>query len=346
MTQRSFRDLSRRERLHCFRQLAKHALRLYDLEGAELYFLQYGENVIYRVDLPDESSQILKDTPCVPNRCLLRLHAWNEPAYIDSEMTWLDALANSAGLPVQTPLRTLDGEFLAKVSSPDLPQGRWVTLLGWLDGRKLDKRLGPSHLGALGRVVAQLHNFSAAWQPPDGFTRPKWDWDAQLGGSLFERNRDELVKSMPLKFQAPFITLSSDAQQAMTRLGEGSDAFGLIHADLYPENILYKAGQAFPIDFEDCGYSWWIWDIAVALCTWAWEENWEEMRDAFYEGYAAVRTLPEEQWRHLELFIAAQYGTMLLWASAFLANDPARAAEYVPWRDDSGQRLLQYFSQG
>ncbi len=346
MTQRPFRDLSRRERLHRFRQLAKHALRLYGLEGAELHFLQYGENVIYRVDLPDESSQVLKDTPSMPNRFLLRLHAWDEPEYINSEMIWLDALANCAGLPVQTPLRTMDGEFLAKVSSPDLPRGRWATLLGWLDGRKLDKRLGPRHLKALGRVVAQLHDFSAVWQPPDGFTRPKWDWDAQLGGSLFECDRDELVRSMPLQFQEPFMTLANDAQQTMTRLGEGLDAFGLVHADLYPENILYRAGQAFPIDFEDCGYGWWIWDIAVALCTWAWEENWEEMRDAFYEGYKTVRTLPEEQWRFLELFIAAQFGTMLLWASAFLANDPARAAEYVPWRDDSGQRLLQYFSQG
>ena len=346
MTSKVFKDLSRRERLHCFRQLAKKALLAYGLEKADLKFLQYGENVIYRVDLQNGSDVRRNDTPCVPNRYLLRLHAWDEPKYINSEMIWLDALANRAKLPVPAPLRTLDDEYLLKISDPGTGVSRWVTLLCWLDGRKLDKGLRPTHLSSLGRVVAELHEFSSTWQLPEGFTRPKWDWAAQLGGSLFDVGREELIETMPIQFQEPFRIISTRARNAMSSLGEGSDAFGLIHADLYPENILYSRGQAFPIDFEDCGFSWWIWDIAVALCTWAWKKNWELMRDAFYEGYTAVRSLPEEQWRLLDLFIATQYGTMLLWASAFLANDPKRADEYVPWRDDSGQRIMQYFSQG
>jgi len=344
MTKKAFRELSRRERLYRFRQLAKIALCAYDLEKAELKFLQYGENVIYRVDLPGESLQIRKGTPYVPNRYLLRLHAWDEPEYINSEMIWLSALANSAKLPVPMPLRTLDGDYLLNISDPDLGVSRWVTLLCWLDGRKRNKGLRPMQLSALGRMVAKLHNFSSTWQPPEDFSRPKWDWAAQLGGSLFEVDRDELIETMPIQFQEPFRIISTKAKNAMSSLGEGSNAFGLIHADLYPENVLYRNRQAYPIDFEDCGYSYWIWDIAVALCTWAWEEGWERMQDGFYEGYAAIRTLPEEQWGLLDLFIATQYATMLLWASAFLAHDPGRVAEYVPWRDDSGNRLLKYFN--
>ena len=107
---------------------------------------------------------------------------------------------------------------------------------------------------------------------------------------------------------------------------------------------MFKAGKAYPIDFEDCGYGYWMWDIAVALCTWAWNDGWEKMRDAFYEGYAAIRRLPDEQWGMLDLFIATQYATMLIWASAFLKHDPKRVDEYVPWRDESGERLLKYFS--
>jgi Ser/Thr protein kinase RdoA (MazF antagonist) len=346
MGKRTFRDLSRRERLYRFRQLAKNALRGYGLESAELRFLQYGENVIYRVDSPNGPFSISNNTPYVPDRYLVRLHAWNEPEYINSEMIWLDALANNAKLPAPMPLRTLDGDYILKISDPDLGVSRWVTLLSWVEGRKMNKGLRPMHLSALGRMVAKLHNFSSTWQPPEGFSRPKWDWDAQLGGGLFDVGREELIENMPTQFQEPFKIVSSRAKDVMRGLGEDSDAFGLIHADLYPENVLYRRGQACPIDFEDCGYGCWIWDIAVALCTWAWKENWERMRDAFYEGYAGVRTLPEEQWRLLDLFIATQYSTMLLWASAFLAHDPGRSGEYVPWRDDSGNRLLNYFSQG
>jgi Ser/Thr protein kinase RdoA (MazF antagonist) len=131
----------------------------------------------------------------------------------------------------------------------------------------------------------------------------------------------------------------------MAGLGQGPHAYGLIHADLYPENVLFKAGQAYPIDFEDCGYGCWIWDIAVALCTWAWEEDWERMRDAFHAGYQSVLSLPNSQWALLDLFIATQYATMLIWACAFLQHDPSRADEYVPWRDDSGERMLKYFTR-
>jgi hypothetical protein len=47
----------------------------------------------------------------------------------------------------------------------------------------------------------------------------------------------------------------------------------------------------------------------------------------------------------LDLFIATQHATMLLWASAFLQHDPKRTDEYIPWRDDCGYKLLKYFER-
>ena len=343
MPSKSFRDLSRRERLFRFRKLAHLALHEYGLAEAKLTLLQYGENVIYRVDPPNGSQALSKNSPYHPNRFLLRLHAWDEKAYIHSEMIWLDALVKQARLCAPAPVRMLNGDFVVKVSSVDLPNGRCVTLLRWLNGRKLNQGFRSKHMILVGKLMARLHNFSSAWQPPEEFSRPAWDWDAQLGGSHFHVSREILIDSMPKEFQQPFLIVSQQAKSVMENLGNKADAFGLIHADLYPENILFKAGQAYPIDFEDCGFGNWIWDIAVALCTWAWDENWDRFRDEFFDGYSAIRTLPNEQWKLLDLFIATQYATMLLWSSAFLIQDPQRADEYIPWRDDSGNRLLKYF---
>ncbi len=131
----------------------------------------------------------------------------------------------------------------------------------------------------------------------------------------------------------------------METLGKGTDAFGLIHADLYPENVLFNAGNAFPIDFEDCGYGYWMWDIAVALCTWAWDIEWDRMRDSFREGYARYRTLPETQWALLDLFIATQFATMVLWASCFLKSDPVRTVEYELWRNRNGNKPIAFFNR-
>ena len=88
-----------------------------------------------------------------------------------------------------------------------------------------------------------------------------------------------------------------------------------------------------------------MWDIAVALCKWAWKPDWERMRDAFYEGYAQSAPCPRRSGRLLDLFVATQFATMLLWASAFLKDDPGRASEHTPWRDYSGEKLLRYFNQ-
>jgi len=225
---------------------------------------------------------------------------------------------------------TPDGKNLITITTPGMPKGRVVSLMRWLDGRRLHNGLRPRHLNALGKVVAQMHNFSADWQPPAGFTRPDWNWDSQLGGSMFRHSLEEVVASIPANFQQPFLVISQEAKRVMESIGRGPDAYGMIHDDLYPENVLFKDGKAFPIDFEDCGYGYWMWDIAVALCEWAWGKEWERMRDAFREGYAQIRTLPETQWAQLDLFVATQFATMVLWSSAFLKNDPKRVAEYEP----------------
>jgi Ser/Thr protein kinase RdoA (MazF antagonist) len=276
---------------------------------------------------------------------VLRIHAMGDAEAVASELTWLAALNQAAGLPVPAPVPTPDGKLLATIVTPGMPHGRVVSMMRWLDGQRFRHGLRPKHLKALGQVVAQMHMFSASWHPPAGFSRPHWDWEAQLGGSSFDYPLDELVASMPHLFREPFQMVSQEARRAMELLGKGPDSYGLIHADLYPENVLFKAGKAYPIDFEDCGYGYWIWDIAVALCQWAWKADWERMRDAFREGYAQVRTLPEAQWAMLDLFVATQFATMVLWSSAFLKHDPLRVAEYEPWRNDNGTKLLGYFKR-
>jgi Ser/Thr protein kinase RdoA (MazF antagonist) len=339
-----FRELSRRGRLHRLRQVAGAALDAYGLAGSRLSFIQYGENIIYRVDGP-RLAAAGKDSPYILNRYLLRIHAMGDAEAIASELTWLAALNREAGLPVPAPVSTLDNELFTTIVTPGIPHGRVVSLMRWLDGRRLNKGLRPKHLATLGQVVAHLHNFSTGWQPPAGFTRPDWDWESLVGGGIFENSREELIASMPTQFQEPYNAVSQQAKQVMEWLGKGSDAYGLIHADLYPDNVLFKAGKAYPIDFEDCGYGYWMWDIAVALCQWAWGKDWERMRDTFRDGYTRVRTLPEVQWAQLDLFIATQFATVVLWASAFLKQDPLRAAEYEPWRDGNGNKLLGYFER-
>jgi len=214
-----------------------------------------------------------------------------------------------------------------------------------MDGRKLNKGFRPVHFKSLGHMMAQLHEFSAIWQHPDGFERPIWDWKGQLGGRYFRTPVDELVASIPQKYKEPFEIVSKQARETMNTIGTGPDAFGMIHADMYPENVLFRNGEVFPIDFEDCGFGYWIWDIAIALCQWPWTEEWHWMRDALLDGYSKIRTLPESQLKHIDLFMATQYATMVLWATMFIKRDPAMKTEHEKWRTRDGDKLLRYFQR-
>jgi Ser/Thr protein kinase RdoA (MazF antagonist) len=344
-TVKPYDELTRLGQLRRIRRLAKTALEAYGLQEARLTFLRYFANATYRVDVPGPVPHDAGAGPYVPNRYLLRVLLSNHWEIAKGEMTWLAALGGEAGLPVPTPLSTLEGELLTRVTTPGVPGGRIVSLMRWVDGYKLPAELRPRHLRAWGRMVARLHAFAAGWHPPEGFERFVWDWEGLLGGRGFRYTIEELVAFLPEHLQEPFQVVSRDARAAMEALGKGPDAYGMVHGDMCAENVLLRGGEVYPIDFEDCGFGYWLWDIAVALCVQPWTEAWYGQRDAFLEGYAQVRTLPASQLRHLDLFVAAQYATGVLWASSFIRDDPVRRTEHEAWRDESGAMLLRYLER-
>lgn len=340
---KNYHELTRLGRIRRLRRLAETVLPAYGMQGAKLTFTHAEGNVIFRVDVPGGSEH--PDGPYVPNRYNLRMLTTRDREGVKSELAWLSALSKEGHLPVPEPVPTLDGEYLIEVSAPDLPQGKLVSMMRWLDGRTLSDGLRPKHCRSLGELVGRLHNFSAGWQPPAGFTRAHWDWEGQLGGREFKYPVEEVIAAMPEQYRQPFRLVSQQAREVTESFGKGKDAYGLVHSDLYPENLLFKAGKALAIDFDDCGFGYWMWDLAAALCTWPWTEEFYWRRDALLEGYSTVRALPEAQLKHLDLFIAAQYATMVLWATVFILNDPLMEAEHEKWRGEHGVKLLRYLER-
>jgi hypothetical protein len=169
-----YHALTRRGRLRRLRIVAEKALEAYGLKSARLSFLQYFTNIIYRVDAPDSrraptgSRAAPAGSVFIPNRYVLRIHAMDDIEALESELTWLAALSQEAGLPVPAPVATPDGQLLVTILTRGMPDGRIVSLMRWLDGRRLCQGLSPRHLEALGRAMARMHAFSATWQPPDG----------------------------------------------------------------------------------------------------------------------------------------------------------------------------------
>ncbi len=63
-------------------------------------------------------------------------------------------------------------------------------------------------------------------------------------------------------------------------LGSAADSVGLIDADLHPGSDLFWRDDVRVIDLDDCGFGYWLYDIAVALWELRHQHDYEQFRDA------------------------------------------------------------------
>jgi len=88
---------------------------------------------------------------------------------------------------------------------------------------------------------------------------------------------------------------------------------GIIHGDLFTDNVRFSHGKLCGvIDFEMASSGLLIYDIAVALCDWAFSQNTLQpsLARGLVEGYSVERPLHETEKRHLypiTCFVAARF---------------------------------------
>jgi Ser/Thr protein kinase RdoA (MazF antagonist) len=350
-TMKPFEMLTFQGQVRRLRSLAKIALDQYGLEGARLKLVAHGENTTFRVDVHRGAPVKVANERYVENRYLLRIH---RPGYqtaesIRSELAWLAALRRDTALAVPEPVPALNGEWLVEAAAPGVPGLRNCSLFRWMRGRRLRRPIRPRHFRALGRLLAQLHHHAASWGPPPGFTRRHWDWEGLFGDQAgFNLSGTEIWGLLPPPYYAPFEAVASQVRGVMAELGYAGDVFGLIHADLFlggDGNVLFSGGEARPIDFDDCGYGFWVYDLAVPLCHWQGTAAWPAVRDALLDSYTQIRPLPEKQLTHLDLFMAARHVSEILWAVDQAQVNPRFHKELGGWLAWAAKHIQGYLDR-
>ncbi len=316
-----FKELTYLGQARRLRRLAQSALAEYGLADAQLKLIShYGENTTFRVNAPQAAADTLTNEQYVENNFLLRIHQPGRQSAesIASELAWLAALRREAGLVVPEPMPSLEGKLLVQAAAAGVPERRNCSLLRWMRGRFCRQHFRLSHFGAVGRLMARLHNHAAQWEPPPGFVRRHWDWEGLFGDNAgFDLSASEVWALLPYPYHDPFAAVADQMREVMDQWDKGADDFGLIHADLGlgdEANVLFCGGEARAIDFDDCGFGYWVYDLATALCHWQEAKTWPAIRDAVLQGCAQVRPLPESQLVQFDLFMAARHVSEILWA--------------------------------
>ena len=321
------------------RFLAKKALQEYGLGKAELKFKSFSGNGLYQVTI-GKCKRPETDFP--PSRYALRLHqpGYMRPEYISSELKWLSALRD-AEIDVPTPFRNLEGDWLTVVDGGyDTPSKRNCTLLSWVEGRELGKNVKPKHYKSLGHVIGKMQEQSMKWKKPKGFKRPHWDWEGLFGdGFDYGFSAQEARESIPKGHKEVFDSALNLVREVTEQLGKRKKTYGLIHADL--GNTVYHAGKARPFDFDDCGFSYWMFDLGVVLA-----DNMRDyditsprMRTALIEGYQETSVLPESNLDYLDHFIAARLAQLMFFYQGMALRFPQHHNESLGEIDLSAKYL-------
>ena len=328
------------------RQLAQVALNAYGLSDVRFKFLRQAGNTLFRVN-EASPAYALRAELYTPGQYMLRIH---QPGYqtveaIALELAWLAAMCREANLPVPEPVSTLDGSLLTQVSIPGIPEERNCSLLRWVKGREIKKEnVQPYHYRAQGQLMARLHNHAAHWQPPPGLAKRKYDWDG-----LFREDSgagipaSEAWSLLPQEYLTPFEVVTRKVKLVMDVWGKGSEVYGLIHGDLgLDANVLFWGGEARAIDFDDSGFGYYMYDLSLALEHCQEDEALPQFRDALLDGYTRVRSLPENQLKYLDLFLAAYYVFLSLWAVAVAQRFPKYREELFR-RMERAFRLVEHY---
>ncbi len=189
---------------------------------------------------------------------------------------------NGQGISCPLPVRARDGKALRRLA------GRPAVIVGFLDGMWV-RRPKPAHCAAVGMALAAMHEAGKGYalRRENALSRDHWR-------GLFQPARDAADTVKP-----GLAALIDGELDALDRLWPGDLPEGIIHADLFPDNVFFlKDKLSGVIDFYFACNDSLAYDIAICLNAWCFEPdssfNVTNAR-ALLNAYQAGRPLTEAE---------------------------------------------------
>ena len=310
-------EVSETEVAERLRPVTTQALAAYGLSpDSTLTLINLSENATFAIDDPDEGV-----------RTILRVHrhGYHDRAAIASELDWLEALREEAGVETPHVIPTTSGDRVLEVKEKSRRDPRHVVHFQVLPGSEPEETGPglPASFEMLGAITARMHDHAKRWRRPHGFTRFAWDYDGAFGEvARWGRWQDGMAVGASEK--EVLGRLDSVLHKRLNRFGSGPHRYGLIHADLRLANLLEHDGDVAVIDFDDSGWGWYLYDFGTAVSFFEHDPRVPELTDAWVRGYRSVRKLPAEDEAEIPTFVMMRRLLLVAWIGSHSGTDLAK----------------------
>lgn len=239
--------------------------------------------VVSVVAIPEGSvnSNYLLET--AKGRFLLRIEEVKGENELKRELDLLTFLRKHS-FPCPNPMQDRMGRFYRPLNN------KCASLFRYHEGKVLiPERFKPPHLENVGRVLGELHVIGKAY---------KKGIDNRFS---FERIADLYLTvraKLPNYFRKILRTLDDEVDY-LTRYLEGKLPKGVIHGDLFADNVLFRGEKLVAVlDFEAACRGKFIFDIATAVNALCFVDGSYSLDRFRYllQGYESVRTLSLAEW--------------------------------------------------
>lgn len=277
--------------------------------------LNLSENATFKAVDPDTGQPVI-----------LRVH---RPGYhtreeIESELQWIHDLRREGIVATPKPLPRKDGSYIGSMFAAG--DNRDVVAFEFMSGAEPSQASDGIVAGfrELGAISARLHRHARAWKRPATFRRKTWHYETMLGSSPLWGDWREAL-GLNAVGMAILDRASRALQKFLADFGEGPDRFGLIHADLRLANLLVEGDRLGVIDFDDCGFSWFVYDFASAVSFFEHEPIVPELLESWTEGYRSIAPLSAADVAAIPTFVFLRRFLLTAWVASHAETPTAQA---------------------
>jgi Ser/Thr protein kinase RdoA (MazF antagonist) len=209
------------------------------------------------------------------------------------------------------------------VAVDGLPQPRTLVLFEWEDGSEPDPA-DQTGYELLGETAARMHQQVKSWNRPPWFERHTWDFETSLGDTPhWGRWRNGM--GMTPEIEAVFARTVELIRSRLERFGKAPDRFNLVHGDMRLANLLVDGRTVKVIDFDDCGFSWFLYDCATTVSFFEEKPEVPDLVKAWVRGYRRIAPLSAEDEREIDTFIMLRRILLVAWIGSHCETELAQS---------------------